>query len=227
MKKWVVTNWKMNGSKSLLNEYRNTFKNSKNLIVCPPSIYLDEATDFLRCAQNIHQEPKGAFTGEISAQMLADMNIEYCLVGHSERRQYFFETNEIIRAKAESCLNNSITPIICIGETFEQYQAGKTIEVLQKQLNECASEGNFWIAYEPIWAIGKGCTPTNIEISTVHAYLREKLPNTTLLYGGSVNEDNAQPIFSTPNIDGVLVGGASLNMRAIERIYQVATTLRN
>lgn len=223
MKKWVVTNWKMNGSKNLLQEYIDTFANAEKLIVCPPAIYLNEATEFSLGAQNINQHSKGAYTGEISAEMLIALSIKYCLIGHSERRQHFYETNDMVRAKAESCLKNSITPIICIGETFEQYQAGKTTEVLGKQLSECLPrEKNCWVAYEPVWAIGTGCTPTTTEIASVHAYLKDQLPGVTLLYGGSVNEDNVQSIFAIPNVNGVLVGGASLNIDTISRIYKTA-----
>lgn len=224
MKKWVVTNWKMNGSLNLLSEYQQAFEPQKNLIVCPPSIYLNETTEFILGAQNVYQQEKGAYTGEISASMLKDIGIKYCIVGHSERRQYFEETNDMVRAKAEACLKNSITPIVCIGETFEQYQAGKTLEILERQLRECSpSEGDFWVAYEPVWAIGTGCTPTIDEILTVHTYLRVKLPAITLLYGGSVNKSNAGIIFTISNVDGVLVGGASLDINAINHIYQAAT----
>lgn len=223
MKKWVVANWKMNGSKRLLSDYQQAFKNSKNLIVCPPAVYLNEPTDLTLGAQNIYHHPNGAYTGEISASMLIDAGVKYCLVGHSERRQYFGETNTLVREKAELCIENSINPIICIGETLEQYQTGKTLEVLEMQLNECLpSPGDFWIAYEPIWAIGTGLTPTTEEITAVHAYLRAKLPAITLLYGGSVNEGNSGDILAISNVDGVLVGGASLSTEKIEIIYQKA-----
>ena len=114
MQKWVVANWKMNGSKNLLNEYKKAFDESSNLIVCPPFVYLGEPAGLKLGAQNIHEQPKGAYTGEVSVQMLAELNIKYCLVGHSERRQHFYEANDIVRAKAETCLKAAITPIICI-----------------------------------------------------------------------------------------------------------------
>lgn len=223
MQKWIVANWKMNGSKELFHKYNNAFGNYEKLIVCPPFVYLGESTKLAMGAQNVHQQSKGAYTGEVSAQMLADLGIKYCLVGHSERRQYFGETNAIVRVKAQACLETAITPIICIGETLEQYQADKTFQVLEEQLNECLpNKSSFWIAYEPVWAIGTGKTPTMDEISAVHLRLREKLPSTTLLYGGSVNSDNAEAIFAIPNVDGALVGGASLDIAAIEKIYLVA-----
>lgn len=223
MKKWVVANWKMNGSADLLNQYQAVFKQSENLIVCPPAVYLSKATNLVLGAQNIHHHPKGAYTGEISALMLNDIGIKYCIVGHSERRQYFGDTDELVRTKAELCIENSITPIICIGETLEQYKAGKTLEVLEKQLSACLPRAeNFWIAYEPIWAIGTGLTPTKAEILITHAFLREKLPPTMLLYGGSVNENNATEILGIPNVDGVLVGGASLDIEKISQVTQSA-----
>jgi triosephosphate isomerase len=174
-------------------------------------------------AQNIHQQLKGAYTGEVSVPMLVEFSVKYCLVGHSERRQHFHETNSDVRAKAETCLEANITPIICIGETLEQYETNQTTAVLERQLTECLPSGpGFWMAYEPVWAIGTGKTPTTDEISEVHSMLREKLPNTTLLYGGSVNGDNAATIFAISNVDGALVGGASLDMTVIEKIYTVA-----
>jgi len=223
MQKWVVANWKMNGSKKLLNEYKKIFQNYEKLIVCLPSIYLGEPSGLILSAQNIHQHLKGAYTGEVSASMLVEFGVKYCLVGHSERRQCFHEINSDVRAKAETCLGENITPIICIGETLEQYEANQTTEVLERQLAECLpSRSGFWIAYEPVWAIGTGKTPTTDEISEVHLMLREKLPNTTLLYGGSVNGDNAATIFAIPNVDGVLVGGASLDMANITKIYSAS-----
>ena len=223
MQKWVVANWKMNGSKNLLNEYKKSFKNHKKLIVCLPSIYLGEPSGLILSAQNIHQQLKGAYTGEISASMLVEFGVKYCLVGHSERRQYFHETNSDVRAKAETCLGANITPIICIGETLEQYEANQTTEVLEKQLAECLpGRPGFWIAYESVWAIGKGKTPTTDEISVVHLMIRKKLPSTTLLYGGSVNGDNAATIFAIPNVDGALVGGASLDIATITKIYSAS-----
>ena len=223
MQKWVVANWKMNGSKNLLNEYKKTFQNCEKLIVCLPSIYLGEPSGLILGAQNIHQQLKGAYTGEVSVPMLVEFSVKYCLVGHSERRQHFHETNSDVRAKAETCLEANITPIICIGETLEQYETNQTTAVLERQLTECLPSGpGFWMAYEPVWAIGTGKTPTTDEISEVHSMLREKLPNTTLLYGGSVNGDNAATIFAISNVDGALVGGASLDMTVIEKIYTVA-----
>jgi triosephosphate isomerase len=223
MKKWIVANWKMNGSQSLLNEYSKSFGKVNNLIVCVPFVYLNEPRELILGAQNIHQQPKGAYTGEVSVPMLAELGVKYCLVGHSERRQYFNETNELVCAKAQTCLDASITPIICIGETLEQYEKNQTVSVLEKQLAECLpNKTGFWVAYEPVWAIGTGKTPTINEISKVHSMLREKLPSTPLLYGGSVNGANAAAIFAVKNVDGALVGGASLDIPSMNAILKCA-----
>lgn len=222
MKKWVVANWKMNGSQSLLNAYKNVFSNLDSLIVCPPFVYMDKFGINLG-AQNVHYLQKGAYTGEISAQMLADVGVNYCLVGHSERRQFFNESNDLVKAKALQCQEVGIVPIICIGESLNEYLNGKTIQVLSQQLNNCLpSSSKFWVAYEPLWAIGTGKTPTVSEITAVHDMLRSHLPNTVLLYGGSVNSANAAEIFTISNVDGVLVGGASLDIETITKIYDLA-----
>ena len=222
MKKWVVANWKMNGDKKLLNAYAEKFKNACNLIVCSPSVYL-RGCDINMGGQNVHHLLNGSYTGEISAKMLADIGANYCLVGHSERRQFFGETNDLVKAKAIQCQDNNITPIICVGESLEDYLNGLTNKVISQQLQSCLPDlSNFWLAYEPLWAIGTGKTPTIDEIKNVHTMIRECLPETILLYGGSVNVSNAKKIFSISNVDGVLVGGASLDVSAIATIYDLA-----
>jgi triosephosphate isomerase (TIM) len=219
MKKWVVANWKMNSSQELLAAYQATFKDASKLITCPPFVYLNEEGLNLG-AQNVHHLPHGAYTGEISAQMLAEFGVGYCLVGHSERRHYFNETDKLIKTKADRCLEAGVTPIICIGESLDEYLNGQTVQVLKNQLEECLPDvTGFWLAYEPLWAIGTGKTPTINEITNVHAMLRQHLPGVVLLYGGSVNIANASDIFAIDNVDGVLVGGASLDIAAIKIIY--------
>ena len=216
--KLVVANWKMNGSKDLISSYNKSFKNSKNLIACPPFVYLNEKIEFNLGAQNVHHQSSGAYTGEISAQMLSEIGAKYCLVGHSERRH--IETNELIKLKANNCIEADITPIICIGESLAEYLNGKTNQVLEEQLHSCLpNRSGFWLAYEPLWAIGTGKTPTISEIANVHNMLKQNLPDTILLYGGSVNPNNVAEIFTIPNVDGVLVGGASLDIDAINKIY--------
>ncbi|MEI6628794.1 MAG: triose-phosphate isomerase [Alphaproteobacteria bacterium] len=222
MKKWVVANWKMNGSQDLLNAYKNVFSTLDNLIVCPPFVYMDKFGINLG-AQNVHHLSNGAYTGEISAQMLKDVGVNYCLVGHSERRQFFNESDDLVKAKAAQCQEVDVTPIICIGESLNDYLNGQTNQVLSQQLNNCLpSASKFWIAYEPLWAIGTGKTPTMSEIAAVHDMLRGHLPNVVLLYGGSVSNVNASKIFTISNVDGVLVGGASLDIETITKIYDLA-----
>ena len=176
-------------------------------------------------AQNVHQNTEGAFTGEVSTTMLASLNIPYSLVGHSERRQYFGETNAILYTKVRNLLDSKIIPIYCIGETNEEYESGKRLEVIENQLSQCVFHLNeidfskVIIAYEPVWAIGTGKSATPEQAQEVHKFIRsliEKKYNsniaesTTILYGGSVKPDNAKDLFSQPDIDGGLVGGASL-----------------
>lgn len=226
MKKWVVANWKMNGSKELVGAYKNAFGNADNLIACPPFVYLN-AIGTNSGAQNVHHLPKGAYTGEVSAQMLAEIGVKYCLVGHSERRQYFHESDDLIKIKANACQEYNIIPIICVGESLAEYLDGQTIKVLVRQLQNCLPDSpQFWVAYEPLWAIGTGQTPTVEEISNVHYMLRESLPGVVLLYGGSVSALNASEIFAINNVDGVLVGGASLDISAITNIYNLANKAR-
>lgn len=166
--------------------------------------------------QDCHAEAKGAFTGDISAAMLADAGAGFVIVGHSERRQYHAETDAQVAAKAQAAWAAGLTAIICIGETEAQYRAGQTLDVLAVQLAGSipagATPANTIVAYEPVWAIGTGLTPTTAEIAATHAFLRARLPDAgiSLLYGGSVNAANAAAIFALADVDGGLVGGASL-----------------
>lgn len=222
MKKWVVANWKMNGNKTLCNVYEAKFKNTNNLIVCPPFVYLNKCS-IIMAGQNVHHLSTGAYTGEVSAPMLADIGIKYCLIGHSERRHFFGETDNLIKIKAIQCNTFGIIPIICVGESLEDYMNGNTSKVLATQLQNCLpGSSNFWLAYEPLWAIGTGKTPSISEITQLHNMLRQELPEIVLLYGGSVNASNAKEILAIQNVDGVLVGGASLNINAISTIYDCA-----
>ncbi len=176
-------------------------------------------------AQNVHQNTEGAFTGEVSTTMLASLNIPYSLVGHSERRQYFGETNAILYTKVRNLLDSKIIPIYCIGETNEEYESGKRLEVIENQLSQCVFHlnetdfSNVIIAYEPVWAIGTGKSATPEQAQEVHKFIRSLIAkkynsniaeSTTILYGGSVKPENAKELFSQPDIDGGLVGGASL-----------------
>ena len=223
--KIIVANWKMNGSEALLKAFA-TFSPSKanDVIICVPFTLLDSAKEILPNsikigAQNCSEEDKGAFTGEISASMLRERGVTHVIIGHSERRRLFNETNSIISKKVESVLKNELTPIVCIGETLSEKKANKTFHVLEKQIDgsitNLGSHMGFIVAYEPIWAIGSGLVPSDNEIKETHLHIKEKLSqffttHTPVLYGGSANAENCSKITSIENVDGLLVGGASL-----------------
>jgi triosephosphate isomerase len=200
-------------------------------VLCPTSIYLDyishKKNNFFIGAQNVSQYEDGAFTGEISCDSLTDLKIDFCIVGHSERRQFFYEKNIDINLKLLNLINNKIVPIICVGETLQEKQNGKTNDVLEKQLLEGISKSsnsdNTIIAYEPVWAIGSGLTPTFEEINKTHEFIRthnKKFNKYKILYGGSVKATNVKEIMSLPNVDGALIGGASLNSEEFKKIIK-------
>lgn len=241
--KIVAGNWKMNkdfeDAEALLDEIYNAQVNYNGevlLIVCPPALYLelasdyanDEDTDFAPFgvgAQNVSQFVKGAYTGEISAQMLASIGVTHCIVGHSERRKYFGETDKIIAEKINLLLSYSIQPIYCCGEVLEEREAENHFEVVAKQIKDALFNftpeefNNIIIAYEPVWAIGTGKTATPAQAQEMHDFIRklildkygnEVANDTSILYGGSCNATNAKELFSMPDVDGGLIGGASL-----------------
>jgi triosephosphate isomerase len=234
MKKQLIAgNWKMNGSlaanevllKALVVGMASA---TCQVAVCVPAPYLVQVqglvagTDIDLGAQDVSQHESGAFTGEVSASMLRDFGTRYCLVGHSERRQYHGETDAMVATKAQRALAAGITPIVCVGETLAEREAGRTEEVVKRQLaavihtnGHCISE--IVVAYEPVWAIGTGKTASPQEAQHVHAVLRGQLRAATeqadrmlILYGGSMNAANAAQLLSQVDIDGGLVGGASL-----------------
>tara|TARA_B100000700_G_scaffold296695_1_gene360872 strand:- start:5451 stop:6179 length:729 start_codon:yes stop_codon:yes gene_type:complete len=222
---FFVANWKLNGNFQFIDEFINNLSlpkdNSKCVVICPTAIHLDyiskNKNGFYVGAQNVSEHEEGAYTGEISVHSLSDLNVNFCIIGHSERRQIFQEKNEEINRKSERLIGNDVIPIICIGETLEQKKKGITKKVLEEQLmNSVPSSSNFEntiIAYEPVWAIGTGLTPTIEEIDDTHRYIREhndKLNKYKILYGGSVKPSNAKEITGLPNVDGALIGGASL-----------------
>lgn len=238
-KKIVAGNWKMN--KNLqeglqlvkeLNEKISNFKiDDVQLIVGTPSIILSSIQNELKgskikvAAQNIHQEDSGAFTGEISASMVKAVGIEYAIIGHSERREYFGETSEQIAQKVKKAIANNITPIYCCGEVKEERESGKHFDVVKNQISSelfDLSEADFEkvvIAYEPVWAIGTGLTASPEQAQEIHAFIRKSIADkysdaianeTSILYGGSCKPSNAKEIFSKPDVDGGLIGGASL-----------------
>lgn len=232
-KKLIAGNWKMNGSvasNAALIEALLTQSSGWNcqVAVCVPSVYLAQIQGMTRDsgialgAQDVSAQESGAFTGEISAVMLKDFGVRYAIVGHSERRQYHGETDSLVATKAQRALAAGITPIVCVGETLAEREAGRTEEVVKRQLaavihanGHCISE--IVVAYEPVWAIGTGKTATPEMAQQVHAVLRAQLCAATehasrvhILYGGSMNAANASQLLSQPDIDGGLIGGASL-----------------
>ncbi len=226
-------NWKMNGSQIVnqtllldLLEKNSTNQISSTCIVFPPFVYLSQVASLLDKssvkwgAQTIsHYEGPGAFTGEISPAMLKDLGCQYTLVGHSERRTLFGETPTMVAEKFQLAKKHELMPILCIGETLAEREAGQTEEVLAKQLTVIDNFEKSIIAYEPIWAIGTGVTATPEQAQATHAFIRQYLATKnssvadkiSILYGGSVKSSNAEALFAMPDIDGALVGGASLN----------------
>lgn len=218
---YVVSNWKMNGTKALLNEAVPIWQKATshvNWIFCPPTTLISYTkkyfSDVILGGQDCNAKAAGAYTGGISADQLVDVGATYVIVGHSECRQHNGDTNADIAAKARAAQQAGLTPIVCIGESEATYIAGQTLVFLKQQLDESLEgvKDDFLLAYEPIWAIGTGKTATRDDIQHVHQFLREQLPTTPLLYGGSVSADNACAILAVDNVDGVLVGGASLKV---------------
>ena len=232
MRKLVAGNWKMNGTNASLSEVAALLKAHPapacEMLLCPPASLLSRMADVTSGTQlklggqDCHAEVSGAFTGDISAAMLTDCGATHVILGHSERRALHAETDGLVRAKAEAAIAAGLTAIICVGETETQRDAGATLDVIGAQLLNslppAASSANTVIAYEPVWAIGTGRTPTLAEIADVHLFLRARLTGrmgadaleVRLLYGGSVKPSNAVEIFALINVDGALVGGASL-----------------
>lgn len=220
--KIIAGNWKMNGTRAALENMNGALQNittDNRVILCVPYNMLGINTDRVALgAQDVSAHASGAYTGEVSAQMIADTGAKYVIVGHSERRQYHNETNDIVRQKAAAALGSGLTPIICVGETMDEKQAGKTMAIIESGVRESIPNdvnADIIVAYEPRWAIGAGLTPTRDEIATAHKLIRDTLESmglgdTPILYGASVKGNNAAEIMSIPNVDGVLVGGASL-----------------
>lgn len=233
--KFIVANWKMhktlNEATSFIDKFIPLINETKDreIGIAPSFICLESLRKFLLdtniklCAQNVFYEKKGAFTGEVSPTMLKDVGVEYVIIGHSERRKFFHETDEIVNKKILACIEEGLKVIFCIGETFEERQNNKTMMILDIQLKEGLKDVNFpkaiTVAYEPIWAIGTGVVATEKQIEEAHLFIREKLIETygeianeiRIIYGGSVTPDNIKTIVTTKNVDGVLVGGASLD----------------
>lgn len=209
----IFLNWKANGSKDLTNLYNNLDVTNGKVIPLPPLhlISMLDQTKFHIGSQNVSQFENGAYTGEVTAQMLSELDVKYCLVGHSERRQHMGENNEIISAKIQNLCKHGITPILCVGENSTERQNNTHFNVLKTQLEVFTQE--CIIAYEPVWAIGTGSVPSNNEIDDVINWIKQHyaIANNPpkVLYGGSVSANNIATIAQT-KADGVLVGGASL-----------------
>lgn len=241
-RKLVVGNWKMHGdhaaNAALLNDLLRLLPDLArvDVAVCPPFVFLSTVRELLGNsaiklgAQNLNGEAQGAFTGEVSAPMLRDCGCDYVIVGHSERRQLFGESDEQVAVKAAAALRNGLTPIVCVGESLAEREAGDTLAVIKRQLGaiqetmSAVDLKRVVIAYEPIWAIGTGRTATPEQAQTVHAFIREQLQADAvpILYGGSVKAENAQALFAQVDIDGGLVGGASLNAEEFAAICHAA-----
>ncbi|PWB64806.1 MAG: triose-phosphate isomerase [Bradyrhizobiaceae bacterium] len=230
----VAGNWKMNGSKASAAELGKILQGAGetagkvDLMVCPPATLILAFAAATRDSpvqiggQDCHAEPAGAFTGDISAEMLADAGAVAAIVGHSERRTYHKETDAEVRAKARAALRAGLTAIVCIGETREEREAHKTLDVVALQLDGSLPDGataaNVVVAYEPVWAIGTGLTPTPADVADVHGFIRRRLAERfgaegegiRILYGGSVKPANAKELMAVAEVNGALVGGASL-----------------
>ena len=234
--KMVAGNWKMNKNLQegieLIEELKAQVKEPKcAVVIATPFIHLTKAAELLQgspiavAAENCADKEKGAFTGEVSAAMVASTGATYCILGHSERRQYYNETPEILKEKVQLALANNLKPIFCIGEVKEEREGNYQNAVVKAQLDgsvfDLSAEdfGKITLAYEPVWAIGTGLTATPEQAEEMHAYIRSLVAekygkqvaeDTTILYGGSCNEKNAEELFSKPDVDGGLIGGASL-----------------
>ncbi|MFK7757357.1 MAG: triose-phosphate isomerase [Flavobacteriales bacterium] len=237
-RKVVAGNWKMNKSMSEgqslvqeLNAMSASWPKDVRVIITPPMVYVallatEAARQVHLAAQNCYHKESGAFTGEVSPTQLKSSSVNYCILGHSERRQYFGETDSSVNEKVKACLEADVTPIICVGESLEQREAGKELEVVGSQLKAALDGLNLLqisstiIAYEPVWAIGTGKTASSDQAQEIHAFIRGVLAELTnkaasesisILYGGSCKPSNATELFSQPDVDGGLIGGASLN----------------
>jgi len=251
-KKIVAGNWKMNKTmdeaKALLSEVVNMVKDEVSgdvtVVLCPPSIYLTTSRQYIPSggrimlgAQNCHEKESGAYTGEVSASMLKSVGVEYVIVGHSERRQYFGETNAQLAGKVDRVLENGLTPIFCCGESLDLRENGDYVGFVKGQLTDslfhlsAEALANVVVAYEPIWAIGTGLTASSAQAQEMHFEIRQHIADKygdavaqdiSILYGGSANEKNAADLFSQPDVDGGLIGGASLKSRAFTDVVKAA-----
>lgn len=238
----IAANWKMNKTPAGAEEFITSFLplvqevRGVDIIIAPPFTALASAAGLLResnvrlSAQNVFYEEKGAYTGEISAQMLLSSGCSHVIIGHSERRQYFNETDELLNRKAKAVIDGGLHAIFCIGETLDEREAGKTFDVISRELEEGIDGidlSKIVVAYEPVWAIGTGKTATPEQAQEAHSFIREKLSKhsenaagTRILYGGSVKPGNIKTLMNMEDIDGALVGGASLDPVSFSQIIK-------
>jgi triosephosphate isomerase (TIM) len=250
---YIAGNWKMNKTFQEADDFlfqlgeflADTSLGEIEAMIFPPFTYIELAGDASEefClsvgAQNVSEHDQGAYTGEISADMLSSMSVDYCLVGHSERRKYFFETDAILNKKVLQLRKQFIKPVLCVGEVLSEREEGKAFEVVRNQLVNCLKgveiDDNLLIAYEPVWAIGTGVTASPQQADEMHSFIRkwiakeynaetaEMLP---ILYGGSVNPSNLAELLSQPDIDGGLIGGAALDVASYIKMLQIASSAR-
>ena len=232
--KIIAGNWKMNGSRDALDTMIGAIapvQTENRVILCVPFTMVRPGSDKVAIgAQDISSHVKGAYTGEVSGTMLAEAGAKYVIVGHSERRMYHDETNDIVREKVQMALENGLVPIVCVGETMEEKRAGKTFDIIEAGVRESLPadvRDDIIVAYEPRWAIGAGITPTTQEIADAHKVIADTLSymgfdGTPILYGASVNSGNVADIVAIRNVGGVLVGGASLKPQEFVTIIENA-----
>ena len=239
----IMGNWKMNGSREEGVQLAKALADGLNAVnqevaVCVPFVYLSDigaelgSSGIALGAQNVADQASGAYTGEVSASMLADIGCKYALVGHSERRSYYGDINQSVAARFCQALKQNVTPVLCVGETLEERESDKTFQVVDEQLDAVINAAGIEafadavIAYEPVWAIGTGKTASDEQAQEVHKYIRQRIAERNpaiadkvqILYGGSVKPDNAKALFAMPDIDGGLVGGASLDAKGFLQI---------
>jgi triosephosphate isomerase len=230
----IAGNWKLNKGPAETEDFCRALRErldgleGVDVAVCPPYVSLDAAvrtladTQVAVVAQNVHWAESGAFTGEVSAAMLLELGVYGTLVGHSERRQFFGETDETVRKRVEAALEAGLWVIACVGELEEERERGETEAVLRRQLAVLEAHENLVIAYEPVWAIGTGRTATPEQAQEAHALIHDRI-DVPVLYGGSVKPDNAAELLAQPDVDGALVGGASLDLDSFEAICRAAS----
>ncbi len=246
---YLVGNWKMTGEGAFAGELASEIANAATacgvlsnhkVICCPPSIWIKDViaalgdSGVLCGAQDAHEKEKGAYTGNISAGMIKSVGCDYAIIGHSERREYHAETDNLIAQKVSACLSAEVTPILCVGETQEERDANKYKEIIAQQIDTVITENDdvsqeVIVAYEPVWAIGTGRVPTAQDIDEVCSFIHKRyvdagFKSVSVLYGGSVKPANCAEIFGIESVNGVLVGGASVDARQWTDIMQAATT---